>query len=369
MIKAYSYIRFSTPAQAQGDSLRRQIAKAEAWANERGLILDNTLRDLGVSAFHGANRTKGALRAFLDMVESGQVGAGSYLIVESLDRISREAVIDAAQQLFALIQAKIIVVTLDDNQEYSAERLRNDWTPLIISLAVMSRAHDESRQKSIRVGEVWRIKKEAARGDGKPITSRCPEWLEVQDDKFIPRADRVAVVRSIFDYTIAGYGRREIVRRLNAVPVPTFRGGHGWQTSTIAKIQQSGAVVGKYQPHSGTHRNRDRRPDGDPIEDYYPRIVDDVTYWRAQKAIGDRRKQSSGRRGVGGAHILRGLAKCEECDGPMHIINKGRPPKGGTYLRCSNNRRNAGCGNNRSWRVDLLETAVLKSVGSLDVTA
>jgi DNA invertase Pin-like site-specific DNA recombinase len=34
MVKAYSYIRFSSPEQAQGDSLRRQTAKAEAWAKE-----------------------------------------------------------------------------------------------------------------------------------------------------------------------------------------------------------------------------------------------------------------------------------------------------------------------------------------------
>ncbi|CAN7216175.1 hypothetical protein LJR231_000672 [Phyllobacterium sp. LjRoot231] len=32
--------------------MRRQTAKAEAWCNERGIPLDNTLRDLGVSAYN-----------------------------------------------------------------------------------------------------------------------------------------------------------------------------------------------------------------------------------------------------------------------------------------------------------------------------
>jgi hypothetical protein len=30
--KAYSYVRFSTPEQAKGDSLRRQTDRARAWA-------------------------------------------------------------------------------------------------------------------------------------------------------------------------------------------------------------------------------------------------------------------------------------------------------------------------------------------------
>src|SRR5690606_26294712 len=152
---AYSYIRFSSPEQARGDSLRRQTAKAEEWCAKRGIVLDDTLRDLGVSAFRGANRDIGALRSFLDEVKRGKVVRGSFLIVESLDRLSREAVLDAAARLFDLILAGVTVVTLSDGQEYSADRLRNDWTPLIVSIAIMARAHEESRIKGERVAEAW----------------------------------------------------------------------------------------------------------------------------------------------------------------------------------------------------------------------
>lgn len=292
MKKVYSYVRFSSAEQAQGDSLRRQTAKAEAWANERGLLLDDSLRDLGVSAYHGANRTAGALRSFLEMVEQGKIEQGSYLIVESLDRLSRETVIDAATQLFALIQAGVVVVTLSDGQEYSANRLRQDWTPLIISLAVMARAHDESRVKSERVGEAWAQKKEAARTQRKPLTPRCPEWLEVREGQFVERPERVKIVRRIFQETIDGLGRREIVCRLNGEGVPPFKAGEkrkkpsvGWQTSSVAKIVQNRAVLGEYQPHSGTHRARNRKPAGDPIPDYYPQIMDSDMFWRAQASV------------------------------------------------------------------------------------
>lgn len=365
MTKAYSYIRFSTPEQARGDSLRRQSADAEAWAQERGLMLDNSIRDLGVSAYHGANRTGGALRSFLDMVENGKVEKGSYLIVESLDRLSRETVIDAATQLFALIQAGVVVVTLSDGQEYSSERLRQDWTPLVISLAVMARAHDESRVKSHRVGKAWRKKKEAARKEGTPLTPRCPEWLEVRDDIFVERVDRVAVIRRIFRETIEGFGRRLIVDRLNVEGLPAFRGKKGWQTSSIAKIINGRAVLGEYQPHTGTHKARNRKPEGEPISDYYPAIIDEDTYWRAQAAVKSRKQSAAGRIGVSGAHILKGLAKCGECGSPMHIVNKGKPPKGAVYYVCDSAKRSMGCENKENYRMDHTERKMIHALTQL----
>ncbi len=72
---AYSYLRFSTPEQAKGDSRRRQLSLAEEYARRHGLQLDRSLnfRDLGVSAFRGKNAKEGSLRAFLDAVEHGIV--------------------------------------------------------------------------------------------------------------------------------------------------------------------------------------------------------------------------------------------------------------------------------------------------------
>ncbi|MFK7969697.1 MAG: recombinase family protein [Bacteroidia bacterium] len=368
-IKAYSYIRFSTPEQAQGDSLRRQTAEAEVWAKKRNIVLDNSLKDLGVSAYRGANRTTGALRSFLKMVEEGKVDRGSYLIVESLDRISRETVMEASARLFDLIRAGIIVVTLSDGQEYSEERLSADWTPLVVSLVVMARAHEESRIKSMRIGKAWQHKREAARNYNTPMTSICPEWLEIKNNSFIIRKERAAIVHRIFQDTIKGFGRREIVRRLNEEGVPTSRRGNGWQTSSIARIIQNKAVLGEYQPHSGSHRNHNRKPVGEPIQNYFPRIIDDETYWRAQSAVASRRQSASGRKGRDGAHILQGLGKCGSCSGSMHIVNKGKPPKGNIYLACSSNLRKAGCSNNQRIRVDSLEKKLLKALLHVNASA
>src|SRR6516164_688654 len=90
---AYSYIRFSSPEQSKGDSLRRQTEDAAAWCQRHGVHLNTstTLHDLGKSAFTGAHRKnpdRHALAAFLKLIEGGKVPPGSYLVVENLDRLS-----------------------------------------------------------------------------------------------------------------------------------------------------------------------------------------------------------------------------------------------------------------------------------------
>ena len=84
--KAYSYLRFSTPEQSKGDSLRRQTALADDYAKRHSLTLDTelTLRDLGVSAFRGDNLAVGALGAFLKAVSDGPAPGGTVLLVEAL---------------------------------------------------------------------------------------------------------------------------------------------------------------------------------------------------------------------------------------------------------------------------------------------
>lgn len=50
MAHAYSYVRFSSPEQAKGDSVRRQVEAAERYAQSHGLRLDDRLTDAGLSA-------------------------------------------------------------------------------------------------------------------------------------------------------------------------------------------------------------------------------------------------------------------------------------------------------------------------------
>src|ERR1700712_3173013 len=125
---AYSYLRFSTPEQAAGDSRRRQIAMAEKYAAAHHLKLDRHLsfRDLGVSAFRGKNAKEGALRAFLEAIEHNLVPWGSFLLIESLDRLSRDRILSAQALFLQIIQAGVTIVTLTDQRSYSLESINQN---------------------------------------------------------------------------------------------------------------------------------------------------------------------------------------------------------------------------------------------------
>src|SRR4051812_46296558 len=113
---AYSYCRFSSERQRKGDSIRRQIEAARVYAKAQGWTLDDSLRDEGVSAFKGKNAATGALKRFLDRIEDGTVKPKSRLLVESLDRLSRNDVTDALQLFIGIIKSGIEVITLADGK-------------------------------------------------------------------------------------------------------------------------------------------------------------------------------------------------------------------------------------------------------------
>src|SRR5215472_16432908 len=103
---AYSYLRWSTPIQSWGDSDRRQIEWATAWCEQNDCVLAEVYRDSGVSAFEGKNRSKGALRDFLNAVKSGKIKP-KYLVVENLDRLSREDPFEAMDLLREIVKSGI----------------------------------------------------------------------------------------------------------------------------------------------------------------------------------------------------------------------------------------------------------------------
>ena len=180
---AYSYLRFSTPEQALGDSRRRQVSLAEDYAKRHSLLLDKGLnfRDLGISAFRGKNAKEGGLRSFLEAVEHGLVPANSYLLVESLDRLSRDRILDAQALFLQIVSAGVTIVTLMDQRTYSADSLNANPTDLIISLVYMMRANEESSTKSTRLKAAY-----AARLEDRNVGyhgSQCPGWLRPNEAK------------------------------------------------------------------------------------------------------------------------------------------------------------------------------------------
>jgi len=337
---AYSYIRFSTPDQEKGDSLRRQIQGAEKWAAENGFELDDKLRfkDLGVSAFHGHHRTKGRLGQFLQHVEDGKIRKGSILIVESLDRLSREEILDALNQFTGIIGAGIKVVTLSDGMEYDAEGINANFGQLMMSLVIMSRAHEESSIKSKRLSEAWAEKR--ANINNKKLTSRAPAWLQLSEDRteFTPIPERVKIIQRIYRMKQRGFGAERIAKRLNEQQVQWIP-KNGWRKSYINKILRTPAVIGEYQPHRKV--NGKRIPEGEPIADYFPVAIETGLFATVQKQF----KANRGKTGRTGKakNLFTHIAKCGLCGAPMQFVDKGKTWQ---YLVCDTHRRGMGCQKN-----------------------
>jgi DNA invertase Pin-like site-specific DNA recombinase len=174
--RAYSYLRMSTDIQLKGHSRQRQLEASKGYAEEHGLELaDNAqLEDIGISAFKGANLKNGALGQFLAAVKAGTVERGSYLLVESLDRLSREEILTAHTLFLGIVQSGINLVTLIDKRLYTAKT--TGLVDMITSLVIMERAHEESKTKSVRVGAAWKSKRVKA-SEGLPMTARWSSGL------------------------------------------------------------------------------------------------------------------------------------------------------------------------------------------------
>jgi DNA invertase Pin-like site-specific DNA recombinase len=346
MPKAYSYLRFSTPEQAQGDSLRRQGELAVQYAASHGLDLDErSYRDLGMSAYRGANAETGMLGEFLDMVKAGNIERGSFLLVESLDRISRNKPRKAVRLLERICEEGITVVTLNDGKVYSEETLDDDPMAFMWAFMIAIRANEESATKSRRVRAAWDQKRRKAKET--PLTRIAPGWLRLEGDRFVVIKERARVVKRIFEWTLKGEGQHAIAQRLNGDKVPVFgegkREGKHWHRTYIKKMLTNPAVIGVMIPHRMDYVDgRKVRVPQEPVMDYYPAVISKATYDNVQAM---RLDTLDPRRGANAAkplqNILGGLAKCPLCGSTMTRTDKGH--RTAPYLVCTRAKAGSGC--------------------------
>lgn len=367
---AYSYVRFSSLEQAKGDSFRRQTEAAQKYCYEQNLELaDFTLRDLGLSAYHGNHVKEGALGEFINAVQQGQIPKGSYLLVESMDRLSRERISIALQRFMHLLELGINIVTLQDNRVFTVESLDNIGD-LMMSLVLMMRAHEESETKSKRLREAHKEKRRLARENLKPTRYNNPHWIKLTSNGYELIPERVAIIKRIFQMTINGMGATSIHRRFNEEGLePWGRSKTGWYSTYIKKILRARTVLGEYQPHR--NEGGKRVEDGDPILGFYPQAIDVSTFKKAQLAIASRTNKTSGIRKSLINNLFTGFVKCKNCGASMNYVDKGRGSKGGQYLVCSRAKKKTHYDGIKcqyaSMRYVVVEAAILNVAATLDL--
>jgi DNA invertase Pin-like site-specific DNA recombinase len=289
---AFSYIRFSHPDQAKGDSLRRQTDDAAGWCQRNNASFDTatTLHDLGRSAYtgkHRQNADRHALAAFLKLVESGRVPRGSFLIIENLDRLTREHIQPALLLVLNLLQGGIRIVQLKPAEMVFDDK--SDTMPVMMMILELTRGHGESAMKSERNGSAWKQRRKNAREGTDILTHRLPAWIEERDGMLQAIPEYAATVQRVFELAASGYGAAGIVKKLTNEGVPPFGTSGRWTRTYIAIILADRRALGELQP-----RRADGRPDGEPIKGYFPEVVSE-TDWNAARAGAAQRRRRIGK--------------------------------------------------------------------------
>ncbi|QOZ71738.1 recombinase family protein [Bradyrhizobium arachidis] len=144
--------------------------------------------------------------------------------------------------------------------------------------------------------------------------SAAPSWLGLSEDRqsflFIP--ERAHVVRRIFELAIGGMGSYAIANYLDERKVPTFTQTTKWDHTTIDYMLRNRATYGEYQPKSFASGHKKGIPNGPPVSGYYPAVIDQETFERAQVAR-QQNLANRGRKGNDLANIFAGLTTCGYC--------------------------------------------------------
>lgn len=357
----YSYVRFSTQEQAKGHSLKRQLTYANKVAEERGLLLDEslTMSDLGLSAYHGANIKKGAFGVFLKAVEEGKIPSGSILLIESLDRLSRRKVTECASIVTQIINAGITVITAIDNKEYNTQLIDKNPFELFAMLMIFIRANEESETKSKRVRDVLKQQCDDWYSGKRGFRIKCgkaPNWVSWDDsqNKFVFKDREKQVMLKKIELYRKNYGGMKIAELINE----EFGVGTVHHTgANVYKEVKRFSLVGKLEVEVGKQKYL--------LMDYYPRLLEDVEF---DSLLNDSAKRGAIKHSQKFVGILGGIGvfKCGSCGKSVnsHVTYRRKKaenvPSGHKRYGCVEARRNNNCTMKTTVKLDVIEQAVVK---------
>jgi DNA invertase Pin-like site-specific DNA recombinase len=286
---------------------------AKDWVNKRkqdGFYLDShIIKDLGISGRHEANLDPeiGALGTFIQQVKNGEIERGSYLIIEKLDRFSRAS----PQRMGGIIGELVeiheinIVILHPAERVITADTINKIDVTILISLELQM-AFAQSEEKSYRLGKVWERKRREI-ADKVVVSKALPDWLYFSEttSTIEPVSDKTKAIEYLFEQTINGVGQYTLTKQMNSLfkPISNPRKGNEipkWTSSYISKLLRDRRLLGEYQCHKITYEKerhegkiknkRKRVPEGDPIKGYFPRVISDDVFYKAQSAKADRYK-------------------------------------------------------------------------------
>lgn len=365
--KAISYVRMSTDQQLKGHSLKRQTEATLKYAEANNLHLIENLQDIGLSAYKGHNLSTGKLGLFISDLRAGKIEKGLVLIVESLDRISREKPTKSFALFSEILNHGVEIHTLINNKILTSDSVNNNPGDLFMTLGSLMTAYEESNKKASRGKSNWDKKRQDAKNSKKPLTKQSPGWLDIQETnhnsfKFVLNREAKAI-KKIFEMCINNdLGSYAITKFLNqnidTYPREKNNENKFWGMSYVKKILSNPSAYGAL-----VLRHSDNIADNEIVADYFPAVISESEYTIAQLKIKGRTNKQ-GRHGSSFPNLFQNVLICGYCKAPLKFLNKGTKEK--SLLRCFNAIESRGC-KAPSWVYKDFEQSFLKVVKEIPI--
>ena len=350
--RAVIYARFSTDLQNER-SVEDQITLCRKHAEQHGLAIVKTFEDRARSGASVFGR-----EGLLQLMDSARDGAFDVLVVEALDRLSRD------MEDLAGLHKRLSFLGIEIRAVH--EGVAN--TVLVGLRGLVGQLYREDNAHKVRRGQAGRV------GNGlnaggltygyAPIPGE-PGKRQIIDEE-------ATIIRRIFEEYVAGRTPRDIARNLNNERISPPRGDK-WNASTIngnmkrgTGLLQNELYCGRLvwnkvrmvkDPDTGRRVSRPNPKDQwQTAEVPELAIISSELFAKAQT----RKKERGGykphfkRRP---RHMLSGLLRCGACGSGMS--SKGKDKTGRTRIRCSAATESGSCPDPRTFYLDTVEEAVL----------
>lgn len=338
MKKCYLYLRVSSERQVQGDGLDRQESMLIKYFNDNAEAQDfdpeyELIIDKGLSAFKAEHlHDTAGLGRFFAQVREGLIEKGSVLLVESLDRFSRENPFKCVQYLSELDRSQIELIDVSKNLPIG----RKYSNSLSFAMMVAERAYEESKIKSERISKGWNSRRLKSKENGHYMIKNCPPWISVIDDKYVLN-EKYTIVREIFDLYLSGIRSYSIAIKLNEEQ--KYISNTKWDGTKICRILRNERCKGNYTTNR-TLRNFDDDSVTKTTEiiKIYPPIVSEEEFAEVKRRL-DNHNYLGRVKNEKKKTVFNGLLKCFLCGEAMTVSTTN----GYTYLKCNNARFKKGC--------------------------
>lgn len=355
MRRAVIYARYSSDLQSDR-SIEDQIALCREFAKRKGLSVNKEYHDRARSGASIFGRD-----GLLSLMEDAKSGVFGTVIVEALDRISRD------QEDLAAIYKRLSFVDVDIETVHDgrADVVQIGIRGLVGQMFLRDLANKVKRGQA---GVVREGRHPGGRAYGYRPRRGYPGELKIIENE-------AAIVRRIFKEYTAGRSPRAIVHDLNKDGVLAPRGSR-WNASTVNGNKARGYGIIQNPLYAGEivwNRTRMiRNPDtGKRISRVNPQnewiradapelAIVDKKVWQAAA----QRKASQTHNRLAGRtprkpYLLKGIVRCGTCGGGMSIADRR---KDRVRIHCSASREAGTCKTTRKVSLNDIETAAIRGV-------